>query len=129
MSKNDDFNRFTVERVKRHGARAIILTVDTSVGGYREDDIRNDFKFPLGFANLEALLAMQNDGTKSGQGSGIAEIFAQAKQNFTLADIRYIKQLAGLPVIVKGVQSSKDAEIAIAAGADAIWVSNHGGSH
>lgn len=127
MSKNDDFNRFTVERAKRHGARAIILTVDAPVGGYREDDIRNDFKFPLGFANLEAFLATQNDGTKSGQGSGIAEIFAQAKQNFTPADIRYIKQLAGLPVIVKGVQSPKDAEIAIAAGADAIWVSNHGG--
>lgn len=127
MSKNDDFNRFTLDRAKKHGAKAIILTVDAPVGGYREDDVRTDFKFPLGFANLEAFLATQNDGTKTGAGSGIGEIFAQAKQNFTPKDIGYVKKLSGLPVIVKGVQSPKDAEIAIKAGADAIWVSNHGG--
>lgn len=127
MSKNDDFNRFTLDRAKKYGAKAIILTVDAPVGGYREDDVRTDFKFPLGFANLEAFLATQNDGTKTGAGSGIGEIFAQAKQNFTPKDIGYVKKLSGLPVIVKGVQSPKDAEIAIKAGADAIWVSNHGG--
>ncbi|OUK21051.1 lactate oxidase, partial [Enterococcus faecium] len=32
-----------------------------------------------------------------------------------------------LPVIVKGIQSPEDAVIAISAGADGIWVSNHGG--
>mgnify|MGYP003308279864 CR=1 FL=1 len=32
-----------------------------------------------------------------------------------------------LPVIVKGIQHPDDAEAAINAGADAIWVSNHGG--
>ena len=32
-----------------------------------------------------------------------------------------------MPVIVKGIQHPDDAEVAIAAGADAIWVSNHGG--
>ena len=127
MSKNDDFNRFTIERAKKYGAKAIILTVDAPVGGYREDDVRTNFKFPLGFANLEAFLATRNDGTKSGEGSGIGEIFAQAKQNFTPADIGYVKKLSGLPVIVKGVQSPKDVDIAIDAGADAIWVSNHGG--
>ena len=128
MSKNDAFNRFTIDRAKKSGAKAIILTVDAPVvGGYREDDVRNDFKFPLGFANLEAFLATQNDGTKSGEGSGISEIFAQAKQNFTPEDITYVKKLSGLPVIVKGVQSPKDVDIAIKAGADAIWVSNHGG--
>ena len=127
MSKNDAFNRFTIERAKKYGAKAIILTVDAPVGGYREDDVRTDFKFPLGFANLEAFLATQNDGTKSGAGSGISEIFAQAKQNFTPQDITYVKKLSGLPVIVKGVQSPKDVNAAIKAGADAIWVSNHGG--
>ncbi len=127
MSKNDAFNCFTIDRAKKSGAKAIILTVDAPVGGYREDDVRNDFKFPLGFANLEAFLATQNDGTKSGEGSGISEIFAQAKQNFTPEDITYVKKLSGLPVIVKGVQSPKDVDIAIKAGADAIWVSNHGG--
>lgn len=127
MSKNDEFNRFTIDRAKKSGAKAIILTVDAPVGGYREEDIRNNFQFPLGFANLEVFLKKQNDGSKSGAGSGISEIYAQAKQDFKPEDIQYVKKLSGLPVIVKGVQSPKDAEIAIKAGADAIWVSNHGG--
>lgn len=127
MSKNNAFNEFTLKRARDNGAKAIILTVDSPVGGYREDDIKTNFQFPLGFANLE-LFAQQNaDGSKTGKGSGISEIYAQAKQAFTPADIKYVKDLTGLPVIVKGVQFPEDADIAIKAGADAIWVSNHGG--
>ena len=42
-------------------------------------------------------------------------------------DIKTIKEITNLPVIVKGIQSPEDAVIAISAGADGIWVSNHGG--
>lgn len=45
----------------------------------------------------------------------------------TPEDIKKIKDLTNLPVIVKGIQSPEDAEVAISAGADGIWVSNHGG--
>src|SRR5438270_7002298 len=38
-----------------------------------------------------------------------------------------IKALAGLPFMLKGVQTAEDAEIAVAHGVDYIWVSNHGG--
>ncbi|MEQ5127706.1 lactate oxidase [Providencia alcalifaciens] len=127
MSKNDAFNEFTLKRAKESGAKAIILTVDSPVGGYREDDIRNNFQFPLGFANLELFAKQNSDGSKTGKGAGISEIYAQAKQAFTPADIQYVKNLSGLPVIVKGIQSPEDADTVIKAGADAIWVSNHGG--
>ncbi|AVE41601.1 lactate oxidase [Providencia stuartii] len=127
MSKNNAFNEFTLKRAKESGAKAIILTVDSPVGGYREDDIRNNFQFPLGFANLELFAKQNDDGSKTGKGAGISEIYAQAKQAFTPADIAYVKKLSGLPVIVKGIQSPEDADRVIKAGADAIWVSNHGG--
>lgn len=127
MSKNEAFNEFTLKRAKESGAKAIILTVDSPVGGYREDDIRNNFQFPLGFANLELFAQQNSDGSKTGKGAGISEIYAQAKQAFTPADIQYVKKLSGLPVIVKGIQSPEDADVVIKAGADAIWVSNHGG--
>ncbi|MEQ5575091.1 lactate oxidase [Providencia huaxiensis] len=127
MSKNEAFNEFTLKRAKESGATAIILTVDSPVGGYREDDIRNNFQFPLGFANLELFAQQNSDGSKTGKGAGISEIYAQAKQAFTPADIQYVKKLSGLPVIVKGIQSPEDADVVIKAGADAIWVSNHGG--
>ncbi|HEJ9661004.1 lactate oxidase [Proteus mirabilis] len=127
MSKNDAFNQYILSQAKQYGAKGIILTVDSPVGGYREDDIKNSFQFPLGFANLEAFAKISDDKSKTGKGSGISEIYAQAKQAFTPADIQYVKKMSGLPVIVKGIGSPEDADTAIKAGADAIWVSNHGG--
>ena len=38
-----------------------------------------------------------------------------------------IKEMAGLPFMLKGVQTAEDAEIAVEHGVDYIWVSNHGG--
>lgn len=45
----------------------------------------------------------------------------------SIDDLRELKDYTGLPLIVKGVMTVKGAEKAIAAGADAIVVSNHGG--
>jgi len=38
-----------------------------------------------------------------------------------------IKEMAGLPFMLKGVQTAEDAEIAVQHGVDVLWVSNHGG--
>lgn len=38
-----------------------------------------------------------------------------------------IREMAGLPFILKGVQTAEDAEMALQHGVDVIWVSNHGG--
>jgi len=38
-----------------------------------------------------------------------------------------IKELAGMPFMLKGVQTAEDAELAVQHGVDVIWVSNHGG--
>lgn len=73
-------------------------------------------------------LAAFSNAAGSGEGLGISEIYARAKQNLALSDITKVKQMAnGLPVFVKGIQDPDDALAAIAAGADGIWVSNHGG--
>lgn len=45
----------------------------------------------------------------------------------TVEELRQIRQLAGLPFIVKGIMTVKGALKALEAGADAILVSNHGG--
>ena len=38
-----------------------------------------------------------------------------------------IKELAGLPFLLKGVATAEDAAIAVQHGVDVVWVSNHGG--
>jgi isopentenyl diphosphate isomerase/L-lactate dehydrogenase-like FMN-dependent dehydrogenase len=125
MSKDDEFNQFLLNKAVQSGAKAIILTVDSTLGGYREEDIINEFTFPLPMPNLAAF--SEESGSGQGQGKGISEIYAAAKQGIVPEDIQKIKAMSGLPVIVKGIQSPEDAETAIQFGADGIWVSNHGG--
>src|SRR5262249_39262714 len=38
-----------------------------------------------------------------------------------------IKELAGLPFMIKGIQTAADARLAVEHGVDYVWVSNHGG--
>ena len=116
LSKDDAANRALVKSAENLGFRAIILTVDAPIGGNRVRDARNNFKFPLDLPNVP----------RSG-GKGIGAIFAAAKNDLTPYDIMRVKSMTKLPVIVKGIQHPDDADVAIAAGADAIWVSNHGG--
>jgi 4-hydroxymandelate oxidase len=42
-------------------------------------------------------------------------------------DVDWIAQSTGLPVVVKGVLRADDAHRCVEAGAQAVWVSNHGG--
>ncbi|MFH5811596.1 lactate oxidase [Companilactobacillus sp. FL22-1] len=121
MSKDDKFNQFLLDKAVKAGAKAIVLTVDSTLGGYREADVVNKFQFPLPMPNLEGYSA------GDGEGKGISEIYASAKQAIAPTDIQKIKDMSGLPVIVKGIQSPDDAELALDFGADGIWVSNHGG--
>lgn len=120
LSKDDDFNRQIIKQAEDLGYKAIILTVDAPVGGNRIRDAKNGFKFPLELPNV----AKKTIKTK---GQGISSIFAASQNKLTPFDVLRVKQMTKLPVIVKGIQHQDDAEIAIAAGADAIWVSNHGG--
>ena len=116
LSKDDETNRALIKSAEKLGYRAVILTVDAPIGGNRLRDARNNFKFPLDLPNVP----------RSG-GQGIGAIFAAAQNDLTPYDVMRVKSMTRLPVIVKGIQHPDDAEVAIAAGADAIWVSNHGG--
>ncbi len=42
-------------------------------------------------------------------------------------DVGWLASTTGLPVVVKGVLRGDDAASCVAAGASAVWVSNHGG--
>lgn len=126
MSKDDNFNRWILDKAVKGGYKAIILTADSTLGGYREADIVNNFTFPNVMRNLEEWSKLSSEG-ETGSGEGIAAIYAKAKQALSLKDIAFIKDYTKLPVFVKGVQSPKDVEPLIEAGVDGIWVSNHGG--
>ncbi|URZ86544.1 alpha-hydroxy-acid oxidizing protein [Floricoccus penangensis] len=119
MSKNDDDNIKILDLAVKNGAKAIVLTADATVGGNREIDLRNGFTFPIAMPIVASY--------QSGVGQTMDAVYKSSRQNLSYKDIEFIQKHTNLPVFVKGVQTAEDAEAVIEAGADGIWVSNHGG--
>ncbi len=119
MSRDNGFNEYIVGKAKEAGARAIIITVDAGTAGNREADVRNNYNYSSETPNV---MEYYEEGNMTQ--SQAREL---RKVSFSADDIRFIKQVSGLPVLVKGVMSPDAADVAIRAGADGIWISNHGG--
>jgi 4-hydroxymandelate oxidase len=106
--------RRLVERAAAAGYRAIIVTVDLPVIGYRERDRRNAFELP-------SLGTFVDDVSEI----GIDEDWLT--RSLTWADLATIRSWApGLPLVLKGILTAEDARLAVEHGADAIVVSSHG---
>lgn len=121
MSKDDEMNKNIIDEAKADGATAIILTADSTLSGNRDRDDRNKFVYPFGMPIVSRYL---KGGAKN---MSLNNIYAQSKQKISIDDVKFLSEYSGLPVFVKGLQTPEDALAAIGAGADGIWVSNHGG--
>ena len=127
--RDKGITRSLVERAAAAGYSALCLTVDTPLAGPRERDRRNNLRMPahLTLANFDAAhTAMHHQG--SGPGSSLAQyITAQWDPALTWKDVEWLRSIAPMPVIVKGVLAPPDAVLAVEHGAAALIVSNHGG--
>jgi L-lactate dehydrogenase (cytochrome) len=74
---------------------------------------------PIRFGNFEAHMPGRAD---------IASIVAKLDATATWADVEWLRGLWPGKLLVKGVMDPEDARLAVAAGADGISVSNHGGN-
>lgn len=106
-----------LDRAVGAGARAIVLTADTPVVASKDDggaetiwQIAEDDWLQV---NFEADYGSQPEHAKA--------------RDLGPVDIAWLRERTGLPVVVKGILRADDAERCVAAGAAAIWVSNHGG--
>jgi 4-hydroxymandelate oxidase len=109
--------RELVAKAVEAGFTALVLTVDTPVLGRRERDFRTGFTIPP-----EIEVASLGRGNLTPR-----ETFSWVSQAVTWRDIESLTADAGLPVLVKGVQTREDAALACEHGAAGIVVSNHGG--
>lgn len=99
------------------GATAIVLTADTPVVAAKDD---GDAETIWQIAEPDWLQVNFDPGY------GSAPEHAKAR-DLGPADIAWLAERTGLDVVVKGILRPDDAERCVAAGAAAIWVSNHGG--
>ncbi|KAG2450066.1 hypothetical protein HYH02_000170 [Chlamydomonas schloesseri] len=129
--RNRDVVRRWVTEAEARGFKALMVTVDAQRLGNREADARNKFTLPPGLAlrNLEYLSSASTvQARDSKDGSGLMKLFtSEVDDSLTWEFIPWLRGVTRLPIIVKGLLSPADAELAVKYGVDGIVVSNHGG--
>jgi (S)-2-hydroxy-acid oxidase len=124
-----------VQRAVQSGYHGIFLTVDSVRFGYREADARNGFNAlppPHRLVNYDEgpgtsnLDQTYNAKVQKAWDQNTEKLF---EQDVSWDDVRWLKEkgCSGLPLVIKGIMTSEDADLAIKAGADGVMVSNHGG--
>ena len=141
-----------IERARKSGYQALVLTVDVPISARRERDLRNGFTIPprprvnqIGdllqhFGWFYAQLKSEITGHKMSMGNFTPENVGMRTRlkmlevvnelfdpSITWSDVAWLKSIWDGPIVIKGVMTPEDAKLAVKAGADAIWISNHGG--
>ncbi|GLR46668.1 alpha-hydroxy-acid oxidizing protein [Sphingomonas astaxanthinifaciens] len=131
--KDEELAQSLVARAERAGASALVVTLDTWVTGWRPRDL-NTATFPqLRGAVLHNYFSdpvFRSRLARSPEDDPQAAIAAWAQtfgKVLTFEHLSWLKSLSKLPLVLKGICHPDDARRAIDLGADAIYVSNHGG--
>lgn len=136
-----------IDRAKKAGYKALVVTIDTPVAGMRERDPRNGVKELLArdlssvphlgqmivkpgwlrsFFADGGLMSFPNI-VINGKPMGYTDVGAALEASMTSwQDFKWISDAWGGPIVAKGVHTADDARKAVDAGAAAIVVSNHG---
>lgn len=139
---DQNVTRNLIERAKRSGFKGLAITVDTPIIGKRIEDRR--------MQALELIEAGLMDESGDGQGVGQSQTRTSASSGWGDAeedkpkiggrvapgvlssslkwdDLKWIRELWGGPIVLKGIQTADDAQLALDLGCQGIWLSNHGG--
>ncbi len=148
VMRDRDFIERLIDRAKAAKCGALVLTLDLQILGQRHKDVKNGLSTPPKptLANLINLctkprwcLGMlgtprRKFGNIHGHVKGVTDMSNlgawTAKQfdpRLNWGDVEWIKKRWGGKLILKGIQDVEDAKLAVASGADALIVSNHGG--
>jgi L-lactate dehydrogenase (cytochrome)/(S)-mandelate dehydrogenase len=135
-----------VERAYKAGYKALVLTTDNQLPGYRERDLRNRFTIPLRLGMRELIDIALHVGWLSRMartpgftmanypreiGGNIGELAARMGDmlapDLSWKDVEWLRKIWDRPFLLKGILHPEEARRAMALGVDGIVVSNHGG--
>lgn len=130
-SNNENISFNMVKRAEEAGYQAIVLTIDTTMFGWREEDMTNRFsplKAGYGKANYITDSAFLSTLKQDDEASVVEEILQNIYHpKLSWKHVAELKKRTSLPVLLKGILHPTDARLAIENGVDGIIVSNHGG--
>jgi isopentenyl diphosphate isomerase/L-lactate dehydrogenase-like FMN-dependent dehydrogenase len=124
---NDEVTELLVKKAKNAGYKAIVLTVDTPAPSPKERDVRNNYQAAPGMhwgslRDRPELIALRSVGVPD-----LADWNPPDFTGLTWDRLDWLRNLTGLPLVVKGIRTVKEAIQCAEYGVDGIIVSNHGG--
>ncbi|MBD7907311.1 alpha-hydroxy-acid oxidizing protein [Sporosarcina gallistercoris] len=133
-SSEEIVTRSLVQRAEANGYSAIVITVDTPVLGIRESDARNQYS-PLeegdgcgNYLNDPAFLSLLDLSPEEDMKAALQkQIDIIDQPGLDWDELKKIRELTSLPILLKGVLHPEDAKLALENNVDGIIVSNHGG--
>jgi 4-hydroxymandelate oxidase len=125
VQRDREFTKDMVQRAVASGCKAVCVTVDTPVLGNRYGQL--SFGLPKGMecVHLRGLELKSPVAGHKTQRGGIYDVLFDPSFNWN--DLEWLRSVAGVPVLLKGVLSAEDGRLAVSCGADGVIVSNHGG--
>ncbi len=148
VMKDEEFVDGAIERARKAGCSALVLTLDLQILGQRHKDLKNGLSAPprLTLRNILDMTirpqwSLEMLGTKRrtfrnivGHAKGVGDLSSlmswtneQFDPQLDWDKIARIRDKWGGKLILKGILDEEDARRAADFGADAIIVSNHGG--
>ncbi len=133
-SRDPELNASFVRRAERAGYSAIVVTLDTGLLAWREQDLQNAYLPFLqgeGLANYFSDPVFRQTLPQTPEENPFAAIrhFTDIFTNpsLTWQDLNFLRQHTKLPILLKGILHPDDALKTLEYGMDGIIVSNHGG--
>ena len=131
--KNRDLALSLISRAEKAGYRALVVTLDTWVTGWRPRDL-NTANFPQlrghvlqNYFTDTVFRGMLDAPPEEDLSAAVAAWAATFGQVLTWEDMGWLREATSLPLVLKGICHPDDARQAVDRGADAVFCSNHGG--
>jgi lactate 2-monooxygenase len=131
--KDPDLAHSLVSRAESAGYKAIVVTLDTWVTGWRPRDL-NESNFPQlrghvlsNYFSDPRFRDMLGKAPEEDMAAAVMTWAGTFGKVLTWADMPWLRSLTKLPIILKGICHPDDARRAVDEGADGIYCSNHGG--
>uniref|UniRef100_A0A8C8ZYU2 (S)-2-hydroxy-acid oxidase n=1 Tax=Prolemur simus TaxID=1328070 RepID=A0A8C8ZYU2_PROSS len=120
VQPDQQLNKQLVQWVESLGFKALVITVDTPKTGNRRHDIRNQLDLKMNIMLKDLRLPKERNSIPYLHTSAISP-------SLCWDDISWFQSITRLPIILKGILTKEDAELAVKHNVHGIIVSNHGG--
>jgi isopentenyl diphosphate isomerase/L-lactate dehydrogenase-like FMN-dependent dehydrogenase len=132
--RDRELARSFIDRAVAAGYKALVVTLDTWLLGWRPADLSDGFlPFLRGEGNCNYLQdpvfrAALPKPPEQDMASAVAYWAWQfSNPSVTWEDLAFLRECTDLPIALKGIQSAEDALLAVEHGIEGMIVSNHGG--